>query len=117
LRPGELLRSLELPRAALMRRTAFRRASLTPLGRSGALLIGALAANGGFMLSITASTRRPVRLAFAAIPRKEALADRLDDAIATGDYYDDLHGRPDWRRHMTFAFAEEIRNELGGGRS
>src|ERR1700728_1538147 len=30
---GELLRGIELPREALTRRTAFRRASLTPLGR------------------------------------------------------------------------------------
>src|SRR6202044_3856607 len=42
LRPGELLPGIELPLAALTRRTAFRRASLTPLGRSGVLLIGAL---------------------------------------------------------------------------
>ncbi len=27
-------------------------------------------------------------------------------------YYDDLHGSPDWRRHMTLRLAEEIRQEL-----
>jgi CO/xanthine dehydrogenase FAD-binding subunit len=116
LRPGELLHSVELPRTALTRRTAFRRASLTPLGRSAALLIGTLAADGGFTLSVTASTRRPVRLTFAGVPGKEALAGRLDDEIPASHYFDDLHGRRDWRRHMTFEFAEEIRNELGGGR-
>src|SRR5712671_2537602 len=42
LRPGELLRSIWLPATALVRRTAFRKISLTPLGRSAALLIGTL---------------------------------------------------------------------------
>jgi len=27
-------------------------------------------------------------------------------------YYDDIHGAPDWRRHMTFRLAEEIRRDL-----
>ena len=40
LQPGELLRSIHLPAAALSKRFAFRRASLTHLGRSAALLIG-----------------------------------------------------------------------------
>src|SRR6202034_2598722 len=39
-RPGELLRSIHLPTAALKKRFAFRHASLTKLGRSAALLIG-----------------------------------------------------------------------------
>src|SRR5712691_9321226 len=39
LRPGELLRSIHLPAAALSKRFAFRRASLTKLGRSAALLV------------------------------------------------------------------------------
>ena len=36
LRPGELLRSIKIPAAALSKRFAFRRASLTHLGRSSA---------------------------------------------------------------------------------
>ena len=40
LHPGEILRSLSIPAAAFARRTAFRRISLSPNGRSGALLIG-----------------------------------------------------------------------------
>jgi CO/xanthine dehydrogenase FAD-binding subunit len=114
--PGELLRGVELPRAALMRRVAFRRASLTPLGRSSVLLTGSLAANGGFVLCITASTRRPVRLAFDRLPEPDVLARRLESEIPPSQYHDDVHGRPDWRRHMTLEFAEEILNELGGGR-
>ena len=64
LRPGELLRAIELPLAALTRRTSFRHVSLSQLGRSGALLIGTLASGGGFMRTVTASTRRPIRLDF-----------------------------------------------------
>jgi len=40
LRPGELLRCIHLPATALLKRFAFRRSSLTHLGRSAALVIG-----------------------------------------------------------------------------
>jgi CO/xanthine dehydrogenase FAD-binding subunit len=112
LRPGELLRAITLPAAALMRRTAFRKISLSPLGRSAALLIGTLARDGSFALSITASTPRPVPLAFAALPSGAALRRRIDETIAEDQYYNDVHGAPVWRRHMTLLFAEEIRREL-----
>ena len=36
----------------------------------------------------------------------------LDDAVPEALYHDDVHGRPDWRRHMTRHFAEEIRGSL-----
>jgi len=114
LRPGELLRAIDLPWEALSRRTAFRRASLTPLGRSGVLLIATLAANGSFVLTVTASTRRPIRLAFERCPGKRLLEQRLEDEVPAALYYDDIHGLPDWRKHMTHLFAEEIRLELGG---
>ncbi len=29
-------------------------------------------------------------------------------------FFDDVHGAPDYREHLTFHFAEEIRRELGG---
>jgi CO/xanthine dehydrogenase FAD-binding subunit len=114
LRPGELLRAITLPAAALMRRTAFRKISLSPLGRSAALLIGTLARDGSFVLTITASTPRPVPLAFAALPSGPALRQRIEETIAEDQYYDDVHGAPVWRRHMTLLFAEEIRREFAG---
>lgn len=110
--PGELLRSVHFPREALTRRTAFRRISLTPLGRSGALLIGTLSAAGRFVLTVTASTRRPMQLLFDTIPNRVALAQQIDAAIPFSLYYDDIHGLPDWRRHMTHELAGEIRDEL-----
>jgi CO/xanthine dehydrogenase FAD-binding subunit len=113
--PGELLRAVELPADALMRRTAFRQISLTPLGRSAALLIGTLSPrDGGFALTVTAATVRPIKLAFAALPPSQALRERIEADIPDGAYFNDLHGAPDWRRHMTFRFAEEIRHELAG---
>lgn len=110
--PGEVLRSIQLAAEALSRRAAFRRASLSAEGRSGVLLIGTLAASGAFALTVTAATRRPMRLAFAGMPSEGELAARIVDAIPDALYYDDVHGRPDWRRHMTFCFAEEIRREV-----
>lgn len=115
LRPGELLRSLDIPAAALRRRTAFRRVSLSPNGRSGALLIGTRDAAGGFALTVTAAVRRPLRLAFPAPPDAAGLAGAITAGIPDALYYDDVHGAPDWRRHVTFALAEEIRAELDGG--
>ena len=112
LRAGELLRRIDLPAAALKRRAAFRKISLTPLGRSGALLIGTLAADGAFVLTVTASTRRPVQLAFTSIPGPDDLDRALETTIPAGLYYDDVHGRPDWRRHVTRDLAEDIRAEL-----
>jgi CO/xanthine dehydrogenase FAD-binding subunit len=112
LRPGELLRAIDLPSAALHCRSAFRRISLTPLGRSAALLIGTLSPAGGFNLTVTASTRRPVRLDFAALPSEAELRAALTETIAGPLYYDDIHGSPDWRRHMTFRFAGQIREEF-----
>jgi CO/xanthine dehydrogenase FAD-binding subunit len=110
---GELLRQINLPAAALTKRTAFRQISLSPLGRSAALLIGTRAPRAaGFTLTITGATPRPVQLAFDTMPSAETLRGRIEDMLPPGAYYDDVHGAPDWRRHMTLLFAEQIRDEL-----
>ncbi|MGC2125984.1 MAG: FAD binding domain-containing protein [Xanthobacteraceae bacterium] len=110
---GELLRSIELPLPALHHRTAFRQIALSPLGRSAALLIGALSpVDGSFTLTITAATPRPVRMQFSRLPPPAPLQEKLGDEIPRDEYYDDIHGAPAWRRHMTLQFAEEIRAEL-----
>lgn len=110
LAPGEILRSITLPLAALTARTAFRQISLSPQGRSGALLIGAATATG-FTLIITAATTRPIRLAFPPQPAAANLQARLSTLPDTL-YFDDVHGSPAWRRHVTRILAEEIRQEL-----
>jgi CO/xanthine dehydrogenase FAD-binding subunit len=115
LAPGELLRFIDLPAEMLRRRTAFRQISLSPLGRSAALLIGTLAPDGSaFDLTITASTPRPIRLSFAWLPSRATLHDRIEQDIPPSRYYDDVHGSPAWRRHVTLRYAEEIRAELAG---
>src|ERR1700675_1617387 len=52
---GDLLRQIDIPIAALKRRSAFRQISLTPVGRSAALLIGAIK-DAGLVLTVTGST-------------------------------------------------------------
>jgi CO/xanthine dehydrogenase FAD-binding subunit len=114
--PGELLRSVTLPARALAARTVFRQASLYGLGRSGALLIGTLdPLTGGFALHVTAATVRPFQLRFAGPPGAEELRAAVEREIEPGAYYDDIHGLPAWRRHMTLRLGEEIRRELCGG--
>ncbi|MEJ2625846.1 MAG: FAD binding domain-containing protein [Pseudolabrys sp.] len=115
LRPGETLRSIALPAEALTRRTAFRQISLAPLGRSGALVIGTLSRDGKFALTITASTPKPVKLSFGAMPGASELRAAIESTIPVDGWYDDVHGSPAWRRHMSLHFAEEIRREFGAG--
>jgi CO/xanthine dehydrogenase FAD-binding subunit len=116
LRPGELLRSIEIPQAALRTKTAFRQTSLTQLGRSAALLIGTVAPpDGTFMLSVTAATIRPFRLEFPSLPSQNELRSRITDTITDDLYLDDPHGAPPYRKHLTYLFAEQIRRELAGG--
>ena len=112
LMPGEILRSIAMPVAALCRRTAFRRISLSPNGRSGALVIGTLDVGGAFTLTVTASTRRPVQVGFEALPSAEAVQEQMA-AFPQTQWYDDVHGTPDWRQHVTSLLAEEIRQEIG----
>ncbi|RAG80538.1 FAD-binding molybdopterin dehydrogenase [Streptacidiphilus pinicola] len=113
LQPGELLRSITVPARALAVRTAFRQASLYGLGRSGALLIGTRdPVSDEFVLTVTASTVRPFRFRFPLPPNAEAVHEAVAYGIPPQDYYDDIHGLPAWRRHMTFRLAEEIRREL-----
>jgi CO/xanthine dehydrogenase FAD-binding subunit len=114
LAPGDLLRQIELPLVALKRRSAFRQISLTPVGRSAALLIGSVSGEGALALTVTASTIRPVQLWFAEMPDAGALREALLHRIPDGIYHNDIHGKPAWRKHMTLRLAEEIRGELQG---
>jgi CO/xanthine dehydrogenase FAD-binding subunit len=113
LAPADLLRSIDIPLAALKRRAAFRQISLTPLGRSAALLIGTLD-DQSFLLTVTASTIRPLRLSFTGIPEPATLREAILHHIPDGLYHTDVHGKPAWRKQMTLRLAEEIRGELQG---
>jgi CO/xanthine dehydrogenase FAD-binding subunit len=113
LRPGELLRSIRLPASALRKRFAFRHASLTKLGRSAALIVGTRGVAGDdFLLTITAATPRPVQIRFKQMPDAQALREAIEAHIAADGYFNDVHGSADYKRHLTFYFAEQICAEL-----
>ena len=108
---GDLLTRIDIPLAALGRRSAFRRVSLTHFGRSTALLIGTRnPGDGTFKLTITAATEHPYRFNFEKIPDAQELRSALEHGIYS--FFDDVHGSPDYRAHMTYYLAEEIRREL-----
>jgi CO/xanthine dehydrogenase FAD-binding subunit len=95
---GEIVRAVDVPAAALAAPTAFRRMSLTSLGRASAVVIGC-----GTTLTVTAATSRPVLLDVAD----------LAAGLATVDcWYDDPHGPADWRAHVTRVLAAEVAEEL-----
>jgi CO/xanthine dehydrogenase FAD-binding subunit len=112
LKSTEVLRSLHVPLDSLVARTAFRRVALTRQGRSGAIVIGRVDQDGTVVLTVTAGTRRPARLAFAGTPSERSLRHTLEDVC---DWYDDHHGSAQWRRAMTHRLAHEVVEELRGG--
>ncbi|WP_144763009.1 xanthine dehydrogenase family protein subunit M [Curtobacterium sp. 9128] len=109
--PGELIRAFEVPVAALRATTGHRRVSLSPHGRSGALVTARWTADA-FVLVVTAATPRPLVVRFPGVPD----AEELDAALgAHDDWYDDPHGSPAWRRSVSTRFAHELRTEAAGG--
>ena len=111
LRPGDVLRSIHVPTSSLRARTAFRRIALSPLGRSGSVVIGRLDEDGSVTVTVTGATLRPEQLRYDALPTAAALA---DDVRAIRTWFTDAHGAADWRRAVSALLAEEIRRELGG---
>jgi CO/xanthine dehydrogenase FAD-binding subunit len=111
LAPGELLRSIRLPVFTLRKTYAFRRFTLTHLGRSEVLIIGTKS-KGNFLLTITAATVRPMQLSFKDIPAADELKRAIDDRVPFNLYLDDVRGSPAHRKHLTYYFAEQIRREL-----
>jgi CO/xanthine dehydrogenase FAD-binding subunit len=110
LRPGELLRAVRLPASALAETTAFRQYSLSPVGRSAAVVIGRRAASGALVITVTAATTRPVQLRFGAVPAPDDLRAAL--AAADPPWHDDVHGLPAWREAVTGRLALAVLEEL-----
>ncbi|MDX6348765.1 MAG: hypothetical protein QOF84_3555 [Streptomyces sp.] len=116
LRPGELLRSVLLPAASLAGRAAMRQYSLSTLGRSAALVIGLQAPSGEIVLTVTASTPRPVQVTVPGAVGA-AVGDAAADAVAALDaavpaWHDDVHGDPAWRAAITRRMVAEVVGEL-----
>ncbi|MBL1089302.1 MULTISPECIES: FAD binding domain-containing protein [Streptomyces] len=115
LAPGEILRRITIPAHALHKRSAHRRFTLTRLGRSTVFLIGTQTpGTSDLLLTVTAGTTRPVRLAFDTMPDARTLQQSID-VIPADVWFADPNGTPDHRRHLTRHFAEEIRRELMAG--
>jgi len=116
LAPSELLRSIFLPAAAMRKRFAFRRFSLTSMGRSSVFLIGTCDPEAGTLrITVSASIVRPIVLAFDDYPDDTELAAAIDEFVTSDLYFDDPHGTRAHRRHLTYYYAEQIRAELEAG--
>jgi CO/xanthine dehydrogenase FAD-binding subunit len=110
---GELLRSILLPASALTKRFAMRQVSLTHFGRSAALIIATVGDNGeDFLLTVSASTPRPVHLRFSKTPSASELRQAIDERLPPDAWFSDVHGSAPYKRHVTFYLAEQIRAEL-----
>ncbi|MFD3592703.1 FAD binding domain-containing protein [Nocardia sp. NPDC058640] len=112
---GAVVRSFVVPMASLVAQTSFRKIALAPLGRSGAVVMGRREADGRCAITITASTVRPIVLDFDFPPSDSDLNDALAD-IDADVWFDDPHGAPDWREHVTGLLAAEVAAELRGAR-
>ncbi|MEU7765946.1 FAD binding domain-containing protein [Nocardia sp. NPDC049190] len=111
LRPGEVLRSIRVPRSSLLARTSFRKIALAPLGRSGAVVLGRRDPDGRCAVTLTAATVRPIVLDFAAAPDDTEIAGAVG-ALDPTLWFDDPHGSPEWRRHVAGLLARAVAAEL-----
>jgi CO/xanthine dehydrogenase FAD-binding subunit len=111
LAPGELLRSIHIAAQTLRKRHAFRRASLTHLGRSSVLLIGTREGDE-ILLTVTAATLRPIQIRLAPKMSPHEVRLHIDAAVPKDLYLEDVHGSPAHRRHLTHHFGAEIVAEL-----
>ncbi|MFF4232016.1 FAD binding domain-containing protein [Streptomyces sp. NPDC001820] len=115
LAPGEILRRIAIPARALRKGAAHRRFALTRLGRSTVFLIGTQTPGmSDLLLTVTAGTTRPVRIAFDTMPDARTLQHSID-VVPADVWFADPNGTPDHRRVLTKHFAEEIRRELMAG--
>ncbi|WP_433659945.1 FAD binding domain-containing protein [Nocardia sp. CA-128927] len=109
--PGEVVRSITVPTSSLLAHTSFRKVALAPLGRSGSVVMGRRDPDGRCVVTISGATGRPVVLDFAAAP-SDAEIDAEVAGIDPSLWFDDPHGAPDWRRHVTGVLAREVAAEL-----
>lgn len=97
---GEVIHSIEIPLSSLGQ-SGFRRISLSPLGRTGTLVIGRPG-----LIAISGGTARPHAISY------ENAAELAHGIDAIDDWYLDAHGSPDWREAMSRRLALELLEEL-----
>lgn len=111
LRPGEVLRAVDLPASTLGARFAFRRVALTAYGRSSALVI-ARRDPDAVVLTVTAATPRPVVVVLPVGASERLVRSAVADIGDTPGWYSDAHGPADWRAAMTARLAVEAVQEV-----
>ncbi|MBC7300189.1 MAG: FAD binding domain-containing protein [Nocardia sp.] len=109
---GDIVRSFLVPTTSISARTSCRKIATAPLGRSGSVVMGRRDADERCAITITAATVRPVVLDFCTVPSRSELTDALAHLDADV-WFDDPHGAPDWREHVTGLLAAEVVAELG----
>jgi CO/xanthine dehydrogenase FAD-binding subunit len=113
LSPGSLLRAITLPERTLRARAAFRQVSRTPLGRSAALVIGTRdPEDDSTTFTVTAAVTRPLQIKLDHVPSTDELLEALADADPAAAYFDDPHGSPEWRAHLTRLLLTQTLEEL-----
>lgn len=112
--PHEALRAVDVTGAALRATYAVRTLSLSPVGRSAAVVTGRLDApedGGACTVVVTAATTRPVVTTSAGVPTPAAY---VATALAGAPWYADPHGPADWRAAVVEVLAGEVLAELAG---
>jgi CO/xanthine dehydrogenase FAD-binding subunit len=110
--PGDVLRSLTIPSAALGHPTALRKMAMSPLGRSGVVVVGRRAPAGA-VISVTAATVRPYVVVSDSMDPDEVAA-QVDSAIPTEAYFSDPHGAAHWRHQVARVLTRDVVVELAG---
>ncbi|GAA3636401.1 FAD binding domain-containing protein [Microbacterium awajiense] len=107
--PGEVLRAVELPAAALSSHAVLEKIALAELGRSGAVVTARRGVDGSAVFAVTAATLTPHVMRFPGMPDAAHLRDRVE---AADDFYTDPLGAADWRRGVSVVLAERARRRL-----
>ncbi|PXW30010.1 UNVERIFIED_CONTAM: CO/xanthine dehydrogenase FAD-binding subunit [Williamsia faeni] len=112
LEPGDVLRSITIPASALAQPTALRKMAMSPLGRSGVVVVGRRRPTGA-LISVTAATQVPYVITTDSM-EPDMVAALVDSAIPPQAYYSDAHGTADWRHHVTGVLTRDVVVELAG---
>jgi CO/xanthine dehydrogenase FAD-binding subunit len=110
LEQGDVLRSVKIPASTLRQPTVLRKMALSPLGRSGAVVVGRRTPEG-VVISVTAATDRPFVVAVDSLDPADVAA-QVDSSIPTDAYYSDPHGTADWRQQVTGVLTRDVVAEL-----
>lgn len=111
LAPGDLLRSIHLPIAALTAPVAARRVSYAEYGRAGAVVLGRTT-DDGVVISISGGTVRPFAIPVASHDPDEVVA-ACATAVPDAAWFTDAHGAAEWRRGVVPHLIREVAVELG----